>query len=214
MSSRQQGVVVLSDLNDQLASSGLRPLNVEVTARFEQYLALLVRWNVRINLTAIRDPKQIISRHFMESIACAQALPAGIATLLDVGTGAGFPGIPIALCRPEISVTLAESQNKKAAFLQEAVRSLGLRSRVYAGRAEDLEHEFDCVALRAVDRMEKVISEVVKLVRSGGLLVAFTTRADLPRLQGSWINFQQVQILPIAGSEQRVLVLASNSQTS
>ena len=77
-------------------------------------------------LTAIRDEEGILTRHFVESIVCARALPAGIATLLDVGSGAGFPGIPIALCRSEIAVTLAESQGKKAAFLQEAVRVLGV----------------------------------------------------------------------------------------
>ena len=83
-----------------------------------------------MNSTAIRDEEGILSRHFVESIACACALPAGIFTLLDFGSGAGFPGIPIALCRPEIAVILAESQGKKAAFLQEAVRVLGISAKV------------------------------------------------------------------------------------
>ena len=95
--------------------------------RFEEYLALILRWNSRMNLTAIRDEEEILARHFVESIACAQHFPEGIGTLLDFGSGAGFPGIPIALCRPEIAVTLAESQSKKAAFLQETVRILGLQ---------------------------------------------------------------------------------------
>ena len=88
-----------------------------------------------------------LSRHFVESIACARALPEGISTLLDFGSGGGFPGIPIALCRPEIAVTLAESQGKKAAFLQEAVRVLGSQAKVHAGRAELLTTQFDCVTL-------------------------------------------------------------------
>ena len=116
-------------LNALLAEAGLAPLDPAQTERFEAYLSLILRWNARVNLTAIRDEDGILRRHFVESIACARALPAGIATLLDFGSGAGFPGIPIALCRPEIAVTLAESQGKKAAFLREALRQLGLATR-------------------------------------------------------------------------------------
>ena len=105
-------------LNALLAAAGLAELDAGLSHQFETYLSLLLRWNARMNLTAIRDEEGILARHFVESIACARALPAGIGTLLDFGSGAGFPGIPIALCRPEIAVTLAESQGKKAAFLR------------------------------------------------------------------------------------------------
>ncbi|MGB9145730.1 MAG: 16S rRNA (guanine(527)-N(7))-methyltransferase RsmG, partial [Acidobacteriaceae bacterium] len=89
------------------------PLAIQLDA----YLALLLRWNARMNLTAVRDPESILRRHFAESLFAAEHIPPGVATLLDFGSGAGFPGIPIAIARPEIAVTLAESQNKKAAFL-------------------------------------------------------------------------------------------------
>ncbi len=141
-------------LDSLLAAAGLEPLTPEVRSKFDHYLALILRWNARMNLTAVRDPQEILSRHFLESIACARKLPEGIGSLLDFGSGAGFPGIPIALCRPEILVTLAESQSKKAAFLREAVRTLGLNSEVFGGRAEELTAQFDCATLRAVDRME------------------------------------------------------------
>ena len=134
------------------------------------YLGLLLRWNARVNLTAVRDAEGILSRHFVESIACARALPDGIVTLLDFGSGAGFPGIPIALCRPEMTVTLAESQGKKAAFLQEAVRVLGGSAVVQSRRAELLTHPFDCVTLRAVDRMEAAVSAASRLVGPEGWL--------------------------------------------
>ena len=157
-------------LNALLAQAGLPPLTAEQTKSFEVYLALLMRWNARLNLTAVRDEDGILSRHFVESIACARALPVGIGTLLDFGSGAGFPGIPIALYRPEIAVTLAESQGKKAAFLQEAVRVLGLQARVHAARAEVLAQQFDCVTLRAVDRMaEAVRSAAGRVVPCGWL---------------------------------------------
>ncbi len=200
-------------LGDLLAAAGLRPIDPDIAAKFEVYLALILRWNARINLTAIRDPNEILRRHFVESIACAQALPAGIATLLDFGSGAGFPGIPIALCRPEISVTLAESQSKKAAFLNEVVRGLSLNTRVFAGRAENLGEQFDCVALRAVDRMEQAVASASDLVRAGGWLAILTTQADLVALSGCGSFLQQSHITPIAGSKQQLLVLASKSLT-
>ena len=122
-----------------LKAAGLAPLDEETAGRFESYLSLFLRWNERLNLSAIRDEEGILSRHFIESIAVAHELPPEIATLLDFGSGAGLPGIPIALCRPEIVVTLAESQGKKAAFLQEAVRVLGFPAKVHAGRAEAIQ---------------------------------------------------------------------------
>src|ERR1700728_3140695 len=137
-------------LNELLERVGLAPLDVPTADRFAAYCALLLRWNARTNLTAIRDEQGILSRHFVESIACARALPPGIASLLDFGSGAGIPGIPIALCRPEISVALVESQGKKAAFLREAARTLDLPIDVHSTRAETLRAKFDCVTLRAV----------------------------------------------------------------
>ena len=212
MNSGQDAEVPLTDLNHQLEAADLRPINSETIGKFGEYLALILKWNARTNLTAIRDPKEIISRHFVESITCAQAVPAGIATLLDFGSGAGLPGIPIALCRPEIRVTLAESQSKKAAFLQEAARSLKLAAGVFAGRAENLNEQFDCVTLRAVDRMEKAIPAASKLVRAGGLLAVFTTHADLGILGDMGNSWQQSQLVPIVGSEQRLLVLFSKTE--
>lgn len=196
-------------LGDLLVAAGLRPIDPDIAAKFEAYLALILKWNARMNLTAIRDPNEILRRHFVESITCAQALPAGIATLLDFGSGAGFPGIPIALCRPEISVTLAESQSKKAAFLNEVVRSLDLNARVFAGRAENLGEQFDCIALRAVDRMEQAVASASDLVRAGGWLAILTTQADLATLNRIGNFLHQSHITPIAGSKQQLLVLAS-----
>src|SRR5277367_6238834 len=90
------------------------------------YLDLLLKWNARTNLTAIRDPEEIVRRHFGESLFAARHIARSTQTLLDFGSGAGFPGLPIQLLRPKIAVTLAESQNKKATFLREAIRTLNL----------------------------------------------------------------------------------------
>jgi 16S rRNA (guanine527-N7)-methyltransferase len=197
-------------LNALLIESGLDPLDAALTHSFEAYLTLLLRWNARVNLTAIRDVDSILSRHFLESIACARALPSGIATLLDFGSGAGFPGIPIALCRPEIAVTLAESNGKKAAFLHEAVRTLGISARVLTVRAESLPDRFDCVTLRAVDQMGRAVELAARLVGPHGWLALMTTDSELPFLQevaGSSFSWQK-SVLPPA-SESRLLALAT-----
>jgi 16S rRNA (guanine527-N7)-methyltransferase len=196
-------------LNSLLIESGYDPLNAALTSSFEAYLSLLLRWNARINLTGIRDSDTILVRHFLESIACAHALPIGIATLLDFGSGAGFPGIPIALCRPEIAVTLAESNGKKAAFLHEAVRTLGISAKVYSARAELLSDRFDCITLRAVDHMEQAVQSAASLVGPDGWLVVMTTETELERVKivvGE--GFLWSNPLPLPGSDKRLLALA------
>lgn len=197
-----------SRLNALLASVGQLPLDDTVAGRFEELLSLLLRWNARMNLTAIRDEEGILARHFVESICCARSLPAGVTTLLDFGSGAGFPGVPIALCRPEIQVTLAESQAKKVAFLREAVRVLGISASVHAQRAELLAVVFDCVTLRAVERMEQAVSQAARLVRPGGWLAPMTTKKDLPGIQrAAGDGFSWREAVPLPGSEGRVLAL-------
>ncbi len=182
-----------------VTAAGLTPLDDETAGKFEDYLSLFLRWNERLNLSAIRDEEAILSRHIIESIVVARGLPERIATLLDFGSGAGLPGIPIALCRPEIAVTLAESQGKKAAFLQEALRVLGIQAKVHAGRAEALRTVFDCVVLRAVDKMPKAVAAAVPLVAPAGWLALMTTtgeREGLERAAGTKFSWQAEKLLP------------------
>ena len=138
------------------------------------YLELLTKWNARTNLTAIREPAEMVRRHFGESLFAARQLPE-CATLLDFGSGAGFPGLPMQLFRPELGVTLAESQNKKATFLREVCGRLELQTEVWAARVEGMAagRQFDVVALRAVDNMEAALAAA--RVRAGRWLVVLTT---------------------------------------
>jgi 16S rRNA (guanine527-N7)-methyltransferase len=170
-------------LNQLLTQSGHALLDPETAGKFAAYLALLRKWNAKTNLTAIRDEEGILSRHFLESILCASKLPKGIVSLLDFGSGAGFPGIPIALMRKEISVTLAESQNKKAAFLREAVRTLNLKTTVHSSRAETLKTTYDCITLRAVDNMAAAIPAAIQLLKPNAYLVIMTTTEDVAVIQ-------------------------------
>ena len=201
-----------SRLNGLLAGAGLEVLDAETQRKFGDYLSLFVRWNKRINLSAIRDEEGVLSRHLIESICVARKIPGDVKTLLDFGSGAGLPGIPIALCRPEIMVTLAESQGKKAAFLREAVRVLGIQTKVHAGRAESLDAVFDCVILRAVDRMSTAVQTGSGLVAPEGWLALMTTRGALKELAvaGSGFSFDETHALP--DSMQRVLALARRKQ--
>ena len=195
-------------LRELLAAAGLTPLDEETASRFEDYISLFIRWNERVNLSAIRDEDGILSRHIVESIVVSGVLPPGIKSLLDFGSGAGLPGIPIALCRPEIVVTLAESQGKKAAFLQEAVRVLGIEAKVHAGRAEALDGNFDCVVLRAVDKMLKAVATAVPLVAPEGWLALMTTGAEVASLQkaaGAEISWSEPVKLPFG--DDRILAL-------
>ena len=195
-------------LKELLAENGVETLDAAQAKSFEDYLSLLLRWNGRVNLTAIRDEEGILKRHFIESIACARSLPAEIGTLLDFGSGAGFPGLPIALCRQEIAVTLAESQGKKAAFLSEAVRVLGVDANVHSGRAETLGSQFDCVTLRAVDKMEKAVQAAARLVRPGGWLALMTTENELERLKlAAGAQFAWAGVVRLPGGEDRLLAL-------
>ena len=148
--------------------------------QLSSYLALMLKWNARVNLTAIREPREIVRRHFGESLFAGLRL-GPCATLLDFGSGAGFPGIPIQLVRPEVGVTLGESRHKKAAFLREVVRTLGLKTEVWSGRVEamELSRSFDVVTLRAVDDMESALSAAARRVRRQ-MVVLGTAATVLP----------------------------------
>lgn len=199
-------------LNELLANVGMGSLDEKTAGRFEDYVSLFVRWNKRLNLSSVRDKDDIISRHFIESIAVARALPPGIATLLDFGSGAGLPGIPVALCRSEIAVTLAESQGKKSAFLHEAARALGIRVKIHLGRAEALNELFDCVVLRAVDKMPKAVATAVQLVAPKGWLALMTTEARLPGLKNAtWVGFGWTEPIRMPFSESRLLALGQRT---
>jgi 16S rRNA (guanine527-N7)-methyltransferase len=141
------------------------------------YLGLLLKWNSRTNLTAIRDPEEIVRRHFGESLFAARQVSPDTSTLLDFGSGAGFPGLPIQIFHPEIAVTLAESQNKKATFLREVVRTLDLPTEIWAARVEEMapERQFDVVALRAVDDMAIALPAARSRIAPGGHLLLLTT---------------------------------------
>lgn len=196
----------------------IAPVSAELADQLQIYLELLLRWNARINLTAIRDQEQIVTRHFGESLFAARVLrDAGTFTpsdnapisLADVGSGAGFPGLPIKLFVPEIRLTLIESQNKKATFLREAIRALDLKNaEVFSGRAETWNRTADVVTLRAIEKFETALAGIVRLVTPGGtvgLLIGVGQVGFAQRSLSS--NWQLTEPIPIPLSDERVVLV-------
>ena len=178
----------------------------EIYAQLVVYLELILKWNARINLTAIHTPEEIVRRHFGESLFVAAHLGA-CGTLLDFGSGAGFPGVPIQLLRPDVQVTLAESRGKKAAFLREVVRSLGLPTEVWTGRVEAMptSRRFDVVTLRAVDDMDAAMREA-RLRASERVLIVGTASHSI--YLGLAENFRMAEPMPLPESNDGVLLIA------
>ncbi len=168
------------------------------------YLDLLLKWNARTNLTAIRNPEDIVRRHFGESLFAAQHLDPAATTVLDFGSGAGFPGLPIALFHPKIQVTLAESQNKKATFLREVARTLGLSTEIWAARAETMSEArlFHTVTLRAVDNMAAAMQAAAPRAAHDLLLLSNTTPVFPP-------EFVPHAPIPIPMTQTSVLLRAT-----
>lgn len=161
---------------EQLRSEFLKNINYcndETVEKFVSYYQLLLEWNERINLTAITDPKGVAERHFADSLLAASLIPQG-AKVIDVGTGAGFPGIPLKLVRPDIELTLIDSLNKRIVFLNFVLKELGIEADTFHMRAEDgtrnvkLRECFDIAVSRAVASMEKITEWTLPFVKKGG----------------------------------------------
>lgn len=187
--------------------------------QLQLYLNLLLRWNVRVNLTAVRDAEQIVMRHFGESLFAAQVLArdlveenAAASSLADVGSGAGFPGIPFKLAMPQIHLTLIESQNKKATFLREAVRTLNLAdAEVFCGRAERWGQTADIVTLRAVEQFERGLPIAANLVAPDGRLCLLLGAGQLDSARAITPRWRWAEPKPIPQSEARIVALAQRS---
>ncbi|MBU2050766.1 MAG: 16S rRNA (guanine(527)-N(7))-methyltransferase RsmG [Gammaproteobacteria bacterium] len=177
------------------------------------YLTLLDRWNRTYNLTAIRDPLEMVTRHLLDSLAMQPYLETG--TLADLGTGPGLPGIPLAIARPQLQVTLVESNGKKARFMREAVRQLGLgNARVAESRAESLAEPaaYDHLTARAMDTLAGIIRVGGHLLRPGGRLLAMKgvyPHDEIAQLPAGW-SVEQVLPLSVPGlTGERHLVVVT-----
>ncbi len=181
------------------------------------YQALMIKWNRTYNLTAIRDPEEMLVQHLLDSLVVAPLLPHGPQTLADVGSGGGLPGIPLAIARPELAVTLIETSSKKSAFQQQVKIELGLSNvSIYSGRVEDYEakQSFDGVISRAFAEIKDFINWSGDLVKPDGRLYAMKgiyPEAEVAALPAGWTLLGS-QSLAVAGLDaQRHLLTFARS---
>jgi 16S rRNA (guanine527-N7)-methyltransferase len=177
-----------------LLAAGARAFDLDLSPaqldQFARYAALLIEWNQRFNLTAIVDPREIVIKHFLDSLSALRSIPPGPIKLIDVGAGAGLPGLPLKLVRPNVSLTLLEATRKKCDFLKAVIDDLQLTDvQVINARAEDAgraaEHRevYDVAIARAVGEMPVLLEYLLPLVRIGGRAIAQKSREVLNEVQ-------------------------------
>jgi 16S rRNA (guanine527-N7)-methyltransferase len=194
-------------------SAIINPSQIENTL---SYLDLLLLWNARVNLTAVRKPEEIVTRHFGESLFTARHLiPTQRAEnqhLIDVGSGAGFPGLPIKIWAADLRLTLIESNQKKATFLREVVRKLALTNvEVFSERAESYPSHGDVVTLRAVERFEQALPSALRLLRPTGHLAIMIGKGQIARARDLAPDVAWEDPLHIPLSLNRVLLMGELS---
>ncbi len=213
--------------NSYFINEGVNRLGFSVTSKEVSqllvYLAALKQWNTRINLTATRDEREIIIQHFLDSLAGLAALPTEnsepLCKVMDVGTGAGFPGLPIKICRPRILLTLLEPKKKKAAFLHSVCGQLGLKGvSILTERLEmlakqpQLQDNYDFLMSRALKTTE-FLGPASSLLHVGGRVVLWVARAGQDLLHENkglsvWEPPRVISYrLPFEGAERSLIVL-------
>jgi 16S rRNA (guanine527-N7)-methyltransferase len=188
--------------------SGLTALGIApepLGSRLLDYLALLVRWNAAYNLTAIRDPAEMVPKHLLDSLAI---VPFVNGKLADIGSGAGLPGVPLALALPQLEVTVVESNGKKARFLREAQRHLGLKNlQVAESRAEAFKppQRFDCLVSRAFGSLAQFVLVGGHLLEDDGRLLAMKgldPQGEIAALPAGW-RISATHVLAVPGLDAR-----------
>jgi len=206
-------------LSADAINKALREFKIEGTteqiASIQRYMSLLLVWNEKINITAIRDPLEMLYRHFCESMYAAVALPLQRGRLADVGSGGGFPGLALKIIRPELQVSLIESNVKKATFLAEAVRELALAdARVLVSRYEELGEEItpvDFVCSRALGEFDKFLNWAGSERVAASQVVLWTGGRDVEEIK-KIRGWGWREPIPIPHSLQRFLLAGSREQ--
>jgi 16S rRNA (guanine527-N7)-methyltransferase len=207
MTSREDRIAEL--LVPFLEGSALSTAQLE---RLSAYLDLLVKWNSKINLTAVRNSDEIVTRHFGESLfAARQLFPEPIAeSVIDVGSGAGFPGIPMKIWNESAVLLLIESSQKKAVFLREVVRMLGLdRVSIETARAEKAAVRAELVTLRAVERFDQILKTAHGLLKTSGRLALLIGESQLKAANSALPDLDWQSPVPIPLSQNRTLLVGT-----
>jgi 16S rRNA (guanine527-N7)-methyltransferase len=210
--------MILQALNDEFIEQTLQVYGVSVSAglcsAIRTYVELLLRWNKKISLTAVTDPAEILRFHFGESMFAARQVPIRHGRLADVGTGAGFPAVPISMVVPELNCVLIESNQKKATFLAEIVRTLGLgQVEVFRGRMETLSssaEKFDFSIARALGMHNEFLSWSLTHLNSSGKVIFWIGDQDASQIASNRLwNWETPSEIP--GSKHRVLLIGAKA---
>ncbi|AEF95557.1 Ribosomal RNA small subunit methyltransferase G [Desulfotomaculum nigrificans CO-1-SRB] len=210
-------------LNQGLEEIGL-PIETQQISLFNKYLSLIIEGNEKINLTAILEPKEVAIKHFVDSLTCllAVSFPTG-AKVLDIGSGAGFPGVPLKIYRPDLQITLMDSLNKRILFLQDTINKLGLNNiTAIHSRAEDFGQQpanrenFDVVVSRAVARLVVLSEYCLPCVKIGGYFISQKgpdidneikeAQKAIDKLGGQLSEVKKLQ-LPLIGDPRSLVVI-------
>jgi 16S rRNA (guanine527-N7)-methyltransferase len=187
--------------------------NSKTCEHIRSYISLLTRWNRSISLTTITSPLDIIKFHFGESIYGVTTNAVGIGRLADVGSGAGFPGIPISLASPETQVTLIEPNLKKSVFLSEVKRELNLASlTVIRDRMQEVKGSFDYITLRALGQMADFLQFARKHLAPAGRIVLWIGESEVSKLAREQEHWSWSEPIPIPDSERRYILVGSPDQ--
>ena len=206
-------------LSDDVIRRALSEFNVSVNhdqvVCIQSFIRLLRQWNEKLNLTAIRDPLEILHRHFCESMFAATAIPLSSGRLADIGSGPGFPGLPLKIIQPELDVFLVESNIKKGTFIAEVIRELGLNgARVLISRYEELGEEvapLDYVCSRALGEFEAFLNWAGSERVAAGKVVLWVGGRDLEDVRKSALwDWQEPVAIP--NSLRRFLLVGSKKR--
>jgi 16S rRNA (guanine527-N7)-methyltransferase len=203
-------------LSDDVIRRALSEFNVSVSpdqvACIQSFIRLLRQWNEKLNLTAIRDPLEILHRHFCESMFAATAIPLSSGRLADLGSGPGFPGLPLKIIQPELDVVLVESNIKKGTFIAEVIRELGLNgARVLISRYEELGEEvapLDYVCSRALGEFESFLNWAGSDRVAAGRVVLWVGGRDLEEVRKSTL-WEWQEPIAIPNSLRRFLLVGA-----
>jgi len=180
--------------------------------QIQDYIRILLAWNDKVNLTAIRDPLEILYRHFCECMFAGLSVPLEKGRLADVGTGAGFPGLPLKILRPGLQVFLVESNLKKATFLAEVIRELGLReAQVLVRRYEELHEEIaplDFVCSRALGEYPKFLDWAHSDSLAANQVVLWIGTNDLPEIRKN-LGWDWKEPIPVPNSLRRLILVGT-----
>lgn len=201
-----------SALESAVTNLGLDPLTEEQSARLAKHYTMLLRWNKRINLTRITGPEDAARLHYGESLFGSRFIISE-RKILDIGSGAGFPAIPLAVLRPELQVTALEANQKKSIFLKEAKDELMLTNlRVVTARMEEFDWaSYELLASRAIDRAEAILPSVVASLNAGQRLMLFCTHEMVIKLEQQIHEKRSFEKHPIPLSDKRLIAIFMKS---